>query len=140
MFKIFDVLIRTETVVEGGGATDKNVHLTMKAMDKNVPRTSKNGLAALEMVVVLPLLMMIMALIMVFGYAACWKVRTETLARDSVWKARWHRYAGIGDRSQEWPAPNTYGHHGGGSLSALSNVPGLRHPVIAGPIPQVNVN
>ncbi|MCC6124578.1 MAG: hypothetical protein IT426_06435 [Pirellulales bacterium] len=49
--------------------------------------TSKRprGLAPLEMVIALPILLGIMALMVCYGNAVCWKVRALAVARHSIW-------------------------------------------------------
>jgi len=100
---------------------------------------SRNGIASLEMVLVLPFLMMLMAMIIVFGYAASWKMRTETVARDVVWRARWHRFANPDARPVEWPSPATFSVSPTDSLTSL-NDPVLLHPIITGPLPGIGVD
>lgn len=119
--KIFGVSIRTKPVRE----PDSN---------------NRNGLAPLEMVLVLPLLMMVMAIIIVFGYASSWKLRSETVARDGVWRDRWHRFSNRNARAVEWPAPAITSVRSGTSIQSFDAEPVLDDPMIAGPIPNVNVN
>lgn len=53
-------------------------------------RHSRRGLAPLELVLWLPILLFVMALMMNFGTAAAWRVRGEIMARDAVWRAKHH--------------------------------------------------
>lgn len=57
---------------------------------RNYPRSRKPraGLAPLELVLALPLMLCVMALMVNFGNAASWKVRTATGARLAAWRAR----------------------------------------------------
>ena len=48
----------------------------------------RNGLAPVEMAIALPFLMLFMAAIIAFGYAASWKIRSEVVARDVGWRSR----------------------------------------------------
>jgi len=51
----------------------------------------RRGLSTLEMVLCLPPLLFIMALMINFGTASCWKVRSLTVSRDALWSSRWPR-------------------------------------------------
>ncbi len=48
---------------------------------------ARAGLAPLELVLGLPIMLFVMGLMIVFGNAASWKVRTLTNARQAVWRA-----------------------------------------------------
>ena len=81
--------------------------------------SNRAALAPLEVVFVLPLLMMFMGVIIIFGYAASWKIRSEVVARDVAWKVRYPRHGTyshssvsdkegssvfeLHERSPEWP-------------------------------------
>ena len=75
---------------------------------------------------VLPFLMMLMSMIIVFGYAATWKLRTETVARDTVWRVRWHRFANGNARPGEWPVKIGYQHMQTGTGVLADLHPSLR--------------
>lgn len=70
-------------------------------------RPPRAGLAPLELVLCLPLLLLIMALIMNFGTAAAWKVRSLTVARQVVWRQRYPRNGATDPRMPEWPSRGT---------------------------------
>ena len=67
----------------------------MKKRPSRRARRQARGLATLEMVLCLPFLLFIMALMINFGTAAAWKVRTLVVARNACWATRWPR--GTGD-------------------------------------------
>ncbi len=121
MLRGFDVLIRTKPF----------------PISKHVQ--NRKGLAPLEMVLVLPMFMMIMSMIIVFGYMASWKLRTETVARDAIWRDRIDRFANREARQIEWPSPETIATRPGQDIDAFDNEPEVNDPIIAGPIPNVNV-
>jgi len=100
----------------------------------------RTGLAPVEMMLVLPLLMLMMATIIAFGYAASWKVRSEVVARDVAWRSRYPRSASNGARAREWPVPGTMGVGGGSPIASFDDDAILQAPIIRGPIPNVNVN
>ena len=107
----------------------------------NLIRTRmRNGLAPMEMVLVLPLLMILMATLMVFGYAAMWKLRTESASRDVAWTSRFEQFANRNARPVEWPEQAGMQINFGNELSAFSNFEVLRDPLIAGPLVNINVN
>lgn len=105
---------------------------------------NRRGLAPFEMVLVLPLFMMIMSMIIVFGYLISWKLRTETVSRDAIWRERSDRFANRDARQIEWPELQfpeiaSMGNHRGNNLEVLESQPEVNDPIIAGPIPNVTV-
>lgn len=70
-------------------------------------RTSRRGLAPLELVLWLPLLMFVMALMVIIGNAVVWKVRTATVSRHAVWRARPPRTAQVDPPPAAWPLERT---------------------------------
>lgn len=64
----------------------------------------RRGLAPLEFVLTLPILLFVMALIIDFGNIACWKVRTATVARQAVWRQRGDRRGATDPRPAGWPS------------------------------------
>lgn len=100
----------------------------------------RHGLAPLEMVLVLPFLMMLMATIIVFGYAAMWKLRTETVAREVVWRQRWTRFSNFTARPPEWPEPGTLSFGATNGIESYAGDDALEDPIIAGPLPAITVD
>lgn len=92
------------------------------------------------MTLVLPLLMLMMATIIAFGYAASWKIRSEVVARDVAWRSRYPRTAQFNARAIEWPAPATMGVGNGASIASFADDDVLQAPIIRGSLPNVNVN
>lgn len=98
------------------------------------------GLAPLELVLALPLLLMVMALTVDAGAAACWKLRAAMVARDAIWSSRWPR-TGLATMPQpaNWPVGNANsGIQGpGGQVQPLQDVnqiiPQISQPVARGP-------
>lgn len=70
-------------------------------------RTSRRGLAPLELVLWLPLLMFVMALMVIIGNAVVWKVRTATVSRHALWRARPMRTADVDPPPATWPRERT---------------------------------
>ena len=91
------------------------------------------GLAMLELVLALPILLLLMALIINFGTFSAWKVRALASARHSAWSTRWPRDGGRLPRPEFWPAGASLGSSGWGTLDVLDD-PRLNHPVIRGPM------
>ena len=50
---------------------------------------SRSGLAPLELVLSLPILLLVMGLMIVIGWGAVFKVRTQTHAREAAWRVLW---------------------------------------------------
>lgn len=61
------------------------------------------GLAPLELVLSLPLLLLVMALMIIFGTAGAWKVRALANSRQAVWREFTPRRAAGDPRPRGWP-------------------------------------
>jgi hypothetical protein len=93
------------------------------------------GLAPLEMVLSLPILLFIMALIINFGAVASWKVRGLSAARHAVWSSRWPRSRGAFPRPTYWiPPESEMGAVDAGNVAELDD-PRVDLPVVRGPLP-----
>lgn len=98
----------------------------------------RRGLAPLEMVLVLPILMMIMSMFIVFGYLASWKLRTENVSRDAIWRDRSDRFSNQRATLPEWPG--TIHTESGPWVEEFQLEQVLNDPIIAGPLTGVNVD
>jgi hypothetical protein len=87
----------------------------------------------LELVLSLPLLLFVMALMVDYGTAASWKVRSAMVARDAIWSSRWPR-SGLATMPQpaNWPAGATRGTQAAGALTVLNDA-AINQPVARGP-------
>ena len=70
----------------------------------------RRGLAMLELVMALPMLLFVMALIIGYGTASAWKVREHSVSRLAVWETRWPRSGAavvrpIGPPRHRWHRP-----------------------------------
>ena len=91
------------------------------------------GLAPLEYVLNLPIMLFLMALMMVMGTAGAWKVRTQANSRQAAFRSLTPR-TGANDRNpRNWPRSATMG-YGGGTAPGISTDPYLSHTVVRGPI------
>jgi hypothetical protein len=119
-------------------------------MSSGTYRLGRRGLAPLEMVLAIPLVMFTVALSVIVGTAACWKIRASVVARDAIWSHRWPRgeppsAAGRpGDTYDPvpsgWPQSAAFSHRGSRPLADLDHQ-AFRNPVVRGPLPnQVVVN
>jgi hypothetical protein len=100
----------------------------------NPHSASRNGLAPLELVIATPLLMMVMALMIIFGNAAYWKVRGLSVARNAAWSNRWPRNGTDEPTPSPW-APGNFSQRGGPVVDVLDH-PSLQHAVVRGPLPK----
>ena len=99
----------------------------------------RRGLAPLELVLALPILLFVMALIVCYGTISAWKVREHSVARLAAWETRWPRSGATDPRPSYWPATASMG------ASDQGNVPGMDDsrvdlPVARGPLPAATVN
>ena len=69
--------------------------------------TRRKGLAPLELVLVLPILLFVMALMMNLGTGGAWKIRTQANSRHAVWRALEHRSGQNDPHPGNWPADAT---------------------------------
>ena len=100
---------------------------------------NRRGLATLEFVLALPILLFIMALMVNFGTVACWKVRALNVARHALWSTRWPRWGATDPRPDFWP--QTAGVAAGGAGHApMIDDPRVNQPVARGPLTGAEVN
>jgi hypothetical protein len=92
------------------------------------------GLAPLELVIALPILLFVTALMVNFGTLATWRVRGEIVSRDAVWRGRWPRTGDWESRPRGWPANAGMGTVNGQQMEVLEH-PDLQQPVVRGPLP-----
>lgn len=97
----------------------------------------RRGLSTLEMVLSLPILLLVMALMVNYGTAASWKVRSLAMARHSLWSSLWPRTGGRMPRPAYWPSSAGAGAGGAGNVVPLDD-PRLQHQVVRGPLPYGN--
>jgi len=97
-------------------------------------RRRRCGLAPLELVAAIPILLFVCALMVNFGTLAAWRVRGEIVSRDAVWRARWPRTGDRESPSFTWPADAVSRIADGPQIGALAH-PDLEHPVTRGPLP-----
>lgn len=102
-------------------------------------RNSHRGLAMLELVLALPLLLFIMALMIDFAAVATWKIRGESVARLAVWETRWPRTGSSDPRPSYWPATASSASSDQGSVAAMDD-PRVDVPVARGPLQGTSVN
>jgi len=67
-------------------------------------RDSRAGLAPLELTLSLPIMLFVMALTVIVGTSASWKVRAVANARHSVWRQLTPRTGGEDPFPRNWPA------------------------------------
>jgi hypothetical protein len=93
----------------------------------------RRGLAPLELVLALPLLLMVMGLMVFFGNAAYWKVRGSTVARHAAWSTRWPRMELAADPPRNWQ-PGAMGLNDAAAPIEDLDDPSIQHPVVRGPL------
>lgn len=97
-------------------------------------RFRARGLAPLELVLALPILLFLMALMVNYGTVASWKVRALTVARHSMWASRDQRESALANnpRPAYWPDNAGIGHGGAGDAASLAD-PRVDLPIARGP-------
>src|SRR5688572_22827853 len=104
------------------------------------PKVRRRGLAPLELVLAIPILLFVVGLSVIFGAVACWRMRGQLAARDAVWSTRHPRWGTGVPEPIEWAPPAVRRWRAGGNIAALEHQ-AFQHPVIRGPLPnnlQVN--
>jgi hypothetical protein len=103
----------------------------------------RTGLAPVELVLSAPLVLMVMALSVIVGNAACWKIRAAVVARNEIWAYRKPRTDIPLDTSATWPAgwpqSASMNHSTSRPLTDL-DFPAFQNPLLRGPLPNVTVN
>ncbi len=95
--------------------------------------THRAGLAPLELVLVLPILLFVMALMVNMGTAGAWKLRTQINSRQAVWRALEQRTGSKDPRPANWPADAAL-QVSKASASPVPFDPYAGHPVVRGPV------
>lgn len=101
-------------------------------------RSRRRGLAPLELVLWIPILLFVAALMVIYGTSAAWRIRGEIAARDAVWRVLTPRTGRHEPRPAEptWPTATngaTYDFRDDDPLVELDD-PMLQHPVVRGPL------
>lgn len=91
------------------------------------------GLAPLELVGALPLMLFVMALMIVFGTAAAWKVRAHAVARQAQWRALAGRSGANDPKPYGWP-PSATMLSQPSSPAVLAGDPFAQFAVVRGPM------
>src|SRR5687768_14084671 len=80
------------------------------------------GLAPVELVLAIPLVMFTVALSVIVGTASCWKIRSSVVARNEIWTYRMPRDATPPNpRPEGWPVGAAANHYGGGPMAELNH-------------------
>lgn len=96
-------------------------------------RIRRGGLAPLEFVLIVPLMLMVMALMINFGHLAAWKTRAHWAAREAQWRQRPTHFAGQRDAApRSWQPPTTMSVERSGP-DLFPNDPFEQHSVARGP-------
>ena len=101
-------------------------------------REARRGLAPLELVLWIPVLLMTAALMVIFGTSAAWRIRGEVASRDAVWRVLTPRTGDNEHRpdTHTWPHEDaTYDFQYSASQLSSIDLPQLQHEVVRGPLP-----
>jgi len=105
-----------------------NVRRQLKA-----EQSCRAGLAPLELVLSLPILLMVMALIVIMGHAGVWKVRTHTNARQAAWRSLYPRSGAQDPYPAGWPEQTAEMGTGDSEPPLFEWDPFDQWPVVRGP-------
>lgn len=126
---------RVEAMRAGGERGWRGDRRRYRACIRVVPHRERRGLAMMELVLWLPVLLFVVALIINYGTMATWRVRGEIVSHDAAFRARWGRSGGTEGRlAGEWPADATITTAADSPLTEL-DAPYIQHPVVRGPLP-----
>ena len=98
---------------------------------------SRRGLAPLEFVLALPILVMMMALMIDFGVVGAWKIRTQTNARYAGWRTLTSRTGEFNATPPYWPSSANLSARSGNPLTDVNqqwdSTQDLLCPCVRGP-------
>lgn len=119
-------------------ASMKRSTLPMQVSRNQRRRIRRHGLAPLELVLWIPILLFVAALMVIYGTSAAWRIRGEVAARDSIWRVLTPRTGRHEPRPAEptWPEAAdgaTYDFEDAEPLTVLDD-PAIQHPVVRGPL------
>lgn len=98
-------------------------------------RARARGLAPLELVLWLPVLLLVVALIVNYGTMATWRIRGEVVSHDAAFRDRWGRTGGDEGRLRgQWPPSASMTTVADPPMAELDH-PFLQHEVVRGPLP-----
>jgi hypothetical protein len=111
----------------------------MKQRRRNIIQSHKrSGLAPLELVLYLPIMLFVMALMVNFGNMAAWKIRAQSNTRYSATRSLQDRTGDHERNPETWPRPASLSDGGGSSIPDANDVwnqhPDLITPVTRGPV------
>ncbi len=93
----------------------------------------RSGLAPLELTLALPMMLMLLALMIIFGAAGAWKVRTLANSRQAIFRSMWPRTTDDDPKpSNWWPASATMS-YSEELESPFPQDPFVDHTVVRGP-------
>jgi hypothetical protein len=95
----------------------------------------RRGLAPVELVLWLPVLLFVVALLINYGTMATWRIRGEVVSHDAAFRARWGRTgSGEGRLVGQWPATAALTTVADPPVTQIDD-PFIQHPVVRGPLP-----
>lgn len=104
----------------------------MRRHQPSIRSTKRRGLAPLEMVLSLPLMLFIMALMVIFGAAGAWKIRALVNSRHAVWRTITPRTGGNDAHPAGWPT-NAQLSRADANPNPFPSDPFAVHQVVRGP-------
>lgn len=105
-------------------------------MNTNRNLAHRKGLAPLEFVLWLPVLLFVTALMVNFGTMAAWRVRGQVVSRDAAWRVRTPRDGATEPRPSRrvWPSDAKMDVVEDTPVTSI-DVRQIQHPVVRGPLP-----
>jgi len=94
---------------------------------------NRRGIAPLELVLYLPIMLFVMALMMIMGTAGAWKARTHANARQAVWRNLELRTGHNDPHPGNWPASATMQSEQD-DPPLFAQDPFIQHPAVRGPL------
>jgi hypothetical protein len=106
----------------------------LRSVTSGIRRRQRPGLAPLELVLSLPLLLMIMAMIIIVGTAGAWKVRTLANSRQAAARSIWPRTGDSDPKPASWWPVTANMSAGSADPEPIDADPFAQHAVVRGPV------
>jgi hypothetical protein len=94
----------------------------------------RRGLAPVELVLSIPLMMILLALMIIIGTAGSWKLRTQANSRQAAYRSIWPRTGDADPKPDNWWPGSARMAFRNANPDPFQRDPFAQHPVVRGPV------